>query len=141
RYSVARNQESVAGPVRLMVKVARAVQHAHERGILHRDLKPGNILVDAQGEPHVTDFGLAKRMDSNLELTGSNAIIGTPGYMSPEQAEGKSSQLTTASDIFALGAILYRLLTDRDPFTGDTPLETIRKVIEEEPPRPRTVQQ
>src|SRR5206468_8520093 len=114
RYSVARNQESVAGPVRLMVKVARAVQHAHERGILHRDLKPGNILVDAQGEPHVTDFGLAKRMDSNLELTGSNAIIGTPGYMSPEQAEGKSNQLTTACDVFGLDRKSTRLNSSHD---------------------------
>jgi WD40 repeat protein/tRNA A-37 threonylcarbamoyl transferase component Bud32 len=123
----------------LMAKTASAVQHAHERGILHRDLKPGNILIDRQGEPHVTDFGLAKRIESNVEMTATGVVMGTPSYMSPEQAQGNNKELTTASDIFSLGAILYRLITARTPFTGDSAFEIIRHVIESEPARPAAV--
>ncbi|MCI0541556.1 MAG: serine/threonine-protein kinase [Verrucomicrobiales bacterium] len=125
----------------MMAKVARAVHHAHERGILHRDLKPSNILLDAQGEPHVTDFGLAKRVGSSVELTVTGAALGTPGYMAPEQASGESKQATTAADIFSLGAIIYELITGRPPFQADTTLAIVRKTIEEEPKRPSAIRQ
>ena len=95
-----------------MAMVARAVHHAHQNGILHRDLKPGNILLDNQGQPYVTDFGLAKQVDKDAGLTQSGLIIGTPGYMAPEQAMGRTQGLTTA-DLFSMGAILYELLTGK----------------------------
>jgi len=118
---------------RLMVAVARAVHHAHQRGILHRDLKPANILVDAHGLPRVTDFGLAKQIKGAEELTLSGTMLGTPNYMSPEQAAGAGRPLTTATDIYSLGAVLYFLLSGRAPFEGATPIEVLRKVVEEEP--------
>src|SRR6185436_4999164 len=123
----------------LVSTVARAVHYAHQRGILHRDLKPGNILLDEKGEPHVTDFGLAKLVEHDSSLTMSAAILGTPAYMSPEQAAGRSKGLTTAADIYSLGAVLYELLTGQPPFVGDTPLEVMRKVVEEEPTPPSMV--
>src|SRR5262245_48735835 len=121
---------------RLLVKIARAVHHAHQRAILHRDLKPGNILLDAHGEPHVSDFGLAKYLDSSDGLTLSGATIGSPSYMSPEQAAGKTERLTTASDTYSLGALLYQLLTGRPPFEAATPMATMKRVMEEEPRKP-----
>ncbi len=121
---------------RLLAKVARAIHYAHQRGILHRDLKPANILIDAKGEPHVTDFGLAKRVNVDSDLTLSGVVMGTPHYMAPEQAQGKAKQLSTAADIYSLGAILYQLLTGHPPFEAETPLEVMRKAIEEEPKRP-----
>ncbi len=119
----------------LMSKVARAVQYAHQHGVLHRDLKPGNILFDAAGEPHLTDFGLAKLVDADSSLTISSAQLGTPHYMSPEQAAGRVREISTASDVWALGAILYQLLTGRVPFAGEGHAEIFRQILETEPPR------
>ena len=121
----------------LMARVARAIGFAHQHGVLHRDLKPSNILIDSQGLPHLTDFGLAKltgREHSGLTL--SHAVLGTPGYLAPEQAAG-SDQITTATDIYGLGATLYELLTGRPPFVGTNALETMWKAIDQTPVAPR----
>jgi serine/threonine protein kinase len=121
---------------RYLVTVARAIQHAHRQGILHRDLKPGNILIDLSDQPHVTDFGLAKHFTASTGRTRTGALLGTPSYMSPEQAGG-SKDLGPACDVYGLGALLYELLTGRPPFRGETALDTLMQVIEHEPAPPR----
>jgi len=129
----------------LMVKIARAIHYTHERGILHRDLKPSNVLVDAAGQPHVTDFGLAKRMTASSlaagaavdtpALTMTGQVLGTPGYMSPEQAAAKK-EIGPAADIYSLGALLFHLLTARAPFLGPTPTAVLRQVEDQDPIAP-----
>jgi serine/threonine-protein kinase len=115
---------------RLLAEAAEAVHHAHRRGILHRDLKPANILVDELGHPHITDFGLARRVAGDSELTETGAILGTPAYMSPEQASGHRAAVTIASDIYGLGAVLYALLAGKAPFAGESVVETLGRVEE-----------
>jgi serine/threonine-protein kinase len=120
---------------RLVAEAAEAVHHAHQRGILHRDLKPANILIDEQGHPHITDFGLARRVGGDSELTESGAILGTPAYMAPEQASGHRAAVTTASDIYGLGAVLYVVLAGRAPFGGESVVETL-DAVRTRPPEP-----
>ena len=139
---VARLKTDPRAAAALMAKVARAVHYAHQRGILHRDLKPSNILLDEAGEPYVTDFGLAKRIDEapdsgGVTLTGM--VMGTPAYMPPEQARGQTKALTTAADVYSLGATLYETLTGRAPFEGDSVADILRRVLDEDPPRPQSL--
>jgi TolB-like protein/predicted Ser/Thr protein kinase len=121
----------------LIAKVARTVHYAHERGILHRDIKPGNILLDAEGEPHLTDFGLARLVETESTVTHTLEVLGTPSYMAPEQAAGNNSALTATTDVYALGAVLYQLLTGHPPFAGGTTYETIKLLLDTEPRQPR----
>jgi serine/threonine-protein kinase len=122
---------------RYVKTVAQAIHYAHGRGILHRDLKPHNVLIDGTGEPRITDFGLARHIESDSDLTVSGAVLGTPSYMPPEQAGGKRKEIGPASDVYSLGAILYDALTGRPPFRADTPADTLYQVVNEEPAPPR----
>ena len=128
---------SIRQAAELMAKVARTVHYAHEHGILHRDIKPGNILLDTKGEPHLTDFGLARLIESESTVTRTLEVLGTPSYMAPEQAAGNNAKLTSATDVYGLGAVLYQLLTSHPPFAGGTTYETIKLLLETEPRPPR----
>ena len=136
-----------AGPIppregaQILLRVAEAVQAAHVRGVLHRDLKPSNILIDLAGKPHVSDFGLAKRLEGNQTMTHTGAILGTPCYMSPEQAAGSRGDVGPVSDVWSLGAILYQVLVDRPPFQASSPMDTLLAVLEVDPPLPRSINQ
>src|SRR5881397_3221434 len=121
----------------LMAKLAHTLHHAHQNGVLHRDVKPGNILIDVKGEPHLTDFGLARLVETESTVTRTLEVLGTPSYMAPEQAVGNNTQLTGATDVYGLGAVLYQLLTDHPPFAGGTTYETVRLVLETQPRQPR----
>jgi serine/threonine protein kinase/Tfp pilus assembly protein PilF len=120
----------------LIAKLARAVHYAHEHGILHRDIKPGNILLDATGEPHLTDFGLARLVETESSVTRTMEVLGTPSYMAPEQAVGNNARVSSATDIYGLGAVLYQLLTGQPPFAGGSTYETVRLVLDTEPRQP-----
>lgn len=134
-----------AGPVPpreaavILVQVAEAVDAAHRRGVLHRDLKPSNILIDSSGTPHVSDFGLAKRVEADQDVTHTGAILGTPCYMSPEQAAGSRGDVGPTSDVWSLGTILYQTLTGRPPFQAANPMDTLLAVLESDPPVPRSL--
>jgi TolB-like protein/Tfp pilus assembly protein PilF len=121
----------------LIAKVARTVHYAHEHGILHRDIKPGNILLDANGEPHLTDFGLARLVETESSVTQTLDVLGTPSYMAPEQAAGNNTAVSNATDVYGLGAVLYQLLTGQPPFAGGTTYETIKLLEDTEPRSPR----
>jgi serine/threonine protein kinase len=121
----------------LMAKLAHTLHHAHQNGVLHRDVKPGNILLDAKGEPHLTDFGLARLVETESTVTRTLEVLGTPSYMAPEQAVGNNAQVTHATDVYGLGAVLYQLLTGHPPFAGGTTYETVRLVLETQPRQPR----
>jgi serine/threonine-protein kinase len=125
--------------VALVAKLARAVQYAHEQGILHRDLKPGNVLLDARGEPLLTDFGLSKWLETTTDLTLTLTIFGTPGYIAPEQVNGSAAKLNPAVDVYSLGAILFELLTGRPPFLGEHALNVIHQATEKPAPKLRTL--
>ncbi len=125
--------------ITLMIQVARAVAHAHAQGILHRDLKPGNILLDAESHPHVSDFGLARFLDGGEDLTQTGTVMGTPAYMAPEQARGQTSEFGPATDVWALGVMLFELLTGQRPFTADSGEAVRTLVLKEAPPRPTTL--
>ena len=123
----------------VMAEISDAIRYAHQQGILHRDLKPSNILLDDDGTAYVADFGLAKESESRISLTRSGTVLGTPSYMSPEQAAGARGQVGTVSDVYSLGAILYHMLTGHPPFLGSTPVETVLMVLEQDPVAPRAL--
>src|SRR5881392_3895745 len=121
----------------LIAKVARIVHYAHEHGILHRDIKPGNVLLDRNCEPHLTDFGLARLVETESTVTHTMEVLGTPSYMAPEQAVGNNASVSSVTDVYGLGAVLYQLLTGHPPFAGGTTYETVRLVLDTEPRQPR----
>src|SRR5256884_986755 len=136
---VRRAPMSIRHAAELIAKVARTVHYAHEHGILHRDIKPGNILLDQKGEPHLTDFGLARLVETESTMTRTLEVIGTPSYMAPEQAVGNNAAVSTVTDVYGLGAVFYQLLTGQPPFAGGTTYETIKLLLDTEPRQPRQV--
>src|SRR5260370_25592831 len=128
---------SIRRAAELLVKIARTVHYAHEHHILHRDIKPGNILLDGSGEPHLTDFGLARLLETESSVTRTMDVLGTPSYMAPEQAVGNNAAVSSATDTYGLGAVLYQLLTGHPPFAGGTTYETIKLLLNTEPRQPR----
>src|SRR5262245_13568594 len=135
---VSRGPMPVREAAQLIAKIARTVHYAHEHGILHRDIKPGNILLDGNGEPHLTDFGLARLVERGSTVTGTLEVMGTPSYMAPEQAVGNNAAVGSATDVYGLGVVLYELLTGQLPFAGETSYETIRLLLDSEPRQPRS---
>src|SRR5947199_1444593 len=129
----------IRSAVELIVKLARTVQYAHEHKILHRDIKPGNILLDAKREPHLTDFGLARLVETESTVTRTLEVLGTPSYMAPEQAVGNNNAVSSATDVYGIGAVLYQLLTGHPPFAGGTTYETIKLLEDTEPRPPRSL--
>src|SRR5438309_1000348 len=121
----------------VIAKLARTVHYAHEHGIVHRDIKPGNVLLDSNGEPHLTDFGLARLVETESTVTRTTDVLGTPSYMAPEQASGNNAAVTSATDIYALGTVLYQLLTGSPPFMGRSTYETVRLLLETDARQPR----
>src|SRR6266568_7769719 len=121
----------------LIAKLARTVHYAHQHGIIHRDIKPGNILLDTKGEPHLADFGVARLLETENDATCTIEVSGTPSYMAPEQAHANNGHVSSATDVYGLGAVLYELLAGQPPFTGGTPFETVRLLLETEPRQPR----
>jgi serine/threonine protein kinase/tetratricopeptide (TPR) repeat protein len=134
---VKREPMAIRQAVELIAKVARTVHYAHEHSILHRDIKPGNILLDQKGEPHLTDFGLARLVETESTVTRTKELLGTPSYMAPEQAMGNNAAVGRVSDVYGLGAVLYQLLTGHPPFAGGTTYETIKLLLDTEPRQPR----
>jgi TolB-like protein/tRNA A-37 threonylcarbamoyl transferase component Bud32 len=136
---VRRGPMSIRQAAELIAKVARTVHYAHEHAILHRDIKPGNILLDQKGEPHLTDFGLARLVESESTVTRTMEVLGTPSYMAPEQAVGSNSFVSSVTDVYGLGAVFYQLLTGQPPFAGGTTYETIKLLLDTEPRPPRVL--
>lgn len=134
---VRRAPMSIRQATELIAKVARTVHYAHEHGILHRDIKPGNILLDGKGEPHLTDFGLAQLVETESTMTRTLDVLGTPSYMAPEQAMGNNAAVGSVTDVYGLGAVLYQLLTGQPPFAGGATYETIKLLLDTEPKQPR----
>src|SRR5437762_864354 len=134
---VRRKPMSIRQAAELIGKVARIVHYAHEHRILHRDIKPGNILLDQKSEPHLTDFGLARLVESESTVTRTMEVLGTPSYMAPEQAVGNNAAISSLTDVYGLGAVLYQLLTGQPPFAGGTTYETIKLLLDTEPRSPR----
>src|SRR5207247_10876849 len=123
--------------VDLIAKVARTVHYAHEHSVLHRDIKPGNILLDQKGEPQLTDFGLARLVETESTVTRTMEVLGTPSYMAPEQAVGNNAAVSGLTDVYGLGAVFYQLLTGHPPFAGGTTYETMKLLLDTEPRQPR----
>src|SRR6478672_3402956 len=134
---VRRAPMSIRQAAELIAKVARTVHYAHQHGILHRDIKPGNILLDAKGEPHLTDFGLARLVETESTMTRTLDVLGTPSYMAPEQAMGNNAAVGSVTDVYGLGAVLYQLFTGQPPFAGGATYETIKLLLDTEPRQPR----
>ncbi len=134
---IGRNPLSPQKSAQMLLKISEAIVYAHGEGVIHRDLKPANVLLDKKKNPHISDFGLAKRVTSGSNLTVTGQILGTPSYMSPEQASGATDQVNEISDVYSLGALLYCCLTGRAPFQAANPMETLRQVVERDPVAPR----